>query len=88
MRRLGRLVPDETRDSLNANPTFQWFVVILMMAVGALLVYKGIGGLTRRTLTLKGGRVVEGLLAQVLGLLYVLLGAGMVVGGIYSRFHG
>jgi drug/metabolite transporter (DMT)-like permease len=79
MRGLKRLIPEDVRDSLNANPTFQWFVVILLIVLGVLLVVKGVNAVQTKRLTAKDGRVYEGTTAQVLGGIYAALGAIIAV---------
>jgi hypothetical protein len=82
IRALTRLIPQDLRDSLNANPIFQWFVLGLMMVVGVLLVLKGINGFKEKRLTGKGGRVFEGTTAQVLGVIYAIVGVLLAVGAV------
>lgn len=82
MRGLRHLIPRETQDSLNKNPVFQWAVVALLAVVGVLLVVKGVGGVRDKRLVAKHGRVFEGTMAQVLGGLYVALGAAMTLGSL------
>ena len=79
MRGLKYAVPQDAKDSLNASPVFQWFVTLLMIAIGAMLVIKGINGIKNKRLTGKRGRVFEGSTAQVLGVIYIALGTLMAV---------
>jgi hypothetical protein len=79
MRGLKRLIPDDVRDSLNANPAFQWLVVVLMVIVGVFFVVQGINGVKTKRITGKRGRVFEGRTAQILGVIYVILGALLAV---------
>lgn len=87
MRGLARLLDDETRHSLNANPVLPWFVVGLFVVIGLALVLIGVGGVRNKSLRLKGGRMVEGALAQVLGGLHVLLGCLLVAIAIWDRLR-
>lgn len=79
MRGLKHAVPQDVKDSLNASPIFQWFVTLLMIAIGAMLVVKGINGIKHKRLTGKHGRVFEGSTAQILGVVYVALGFLMAI---------
>jgi ABC-type phosphate transport system permease subunit len=88
MRGLARLIPNDVRDSLNANPTFQWIVVVLLVVVGVFLALKGIKGFQEKRLTGKRGRVFEGTTAQVLGVVYAVLGALLTIIGLGLKLAG
>lgn len=79
MRALRYLVPRDVKDSLDASAIFQWFVTLLMVAIGVMLVVKGINGIKNQRLSGKYGRVFEGSTAQVLGVIYIALGILMAV---------
>ncbi len=85
MRGLKRLIPKEVSDSLNANPTFQWVAIAIAVVVGVLLVVKGVDGLKHKRLTGKHGRVFKGTTAQVLGVVYIALGALIVVVAVVMK---
>ncbi len=84
MRRLKRLIPKEWNDS----PTFEWVVVAIGVLVGVFLVVKGIDGFKHKRFTGKHGRVFEGTTAQVLGIVYVVLGPAMIVIVIVVKLGG
>ncbi|HEV3167366.1 MAG TPA: hypothetical protein VGZ22_25375 [Isosphaeraceae bacterium] len=86
MRGLRKLVPEDAKNSLNASPVFQWFVMALVFVVGIFLVLRGVHAIRNKTLTGKRGQVFEGFTAQFLGLIYAVLGAAMVVVPIVSLF--
>ncbi|MEM7761889.1 MAG: hypothetical protein AAF298_27805 [Cyanobacteria bacterium P01_A01_bin.40] len=85
MRWLKHLIPEETKNSLNANPGFQWLVIVIMFVVGALLIGNGIRGVKTKMLQGKNGRVFTGTTAQLLGIVYVLLGVALPIVAIASK---
>lgn len=82
MREPKNLIPEDTRNSLNANPSFQWLVIVIMFVVGVFLVNSGIKGIKTKKLN---GRVFEGTTARVLGAVYVLLGVALPLIAITLR---
>jgi hypothetical protein len=88
MRGLKHLLPEKMRDSLNQNPGFQWFVTILLLVIGLLLVYKGVNGVIHKRITDKRGREYQGGLAQLLGVLYAVMGAFLAVMSVVVKFSG
>ena len=74
MRWLKNLVPEDVRESLNANPGFQWLVIVFMFVVGVLLIMNGVNGIKTKRLKGKNGRVFQGKTAQILGVIYCLFG--------------
>ncbi|MEM8717013.1 MAG: hypothetical protein AAF268_01460 [Cyanobacteria bacterium P01_A01_bin.3] len=88
LRGLSRLIPEDVRDSLNANPTFQWIVVVLLVFVGATTAATGIKGIRNKRIRGKYGSVIEGTTAQVLGMTYTLLGIIMAGVAISVKFSG
>jgi multisubunit Na+/H+ antiporter MnhG subunit len=88
MRGLKHLIPDNVRDSLNSNPIFQWAVIALFLALGVFFVYKGARGVIDKRITDKRGRVYEGVSAQILGVIYAVLGAAMVVLPLLFKLAG
>lgn len=74
MRGLRRLIPQDLQDSLNANPIFQWIVVVLLGFVGLSFVFTGFNGVKNGRMRGKYGRVIEGTAAKFLGIVYILLG--------------
>ncbi len=79
MRGLKHLIPDNVRDSLNASPAFRWAVILLFIALGLFLTVKGVRGVLHQRITDKRGRVYEGTSAQVLGVIYAILGVVFVL---------
>ena len=79
MRSLKYLIPEDVRDSLNANPGFQWLVIVFMFVVGVLLIMTGIKAIKTKRLRGKYGRVFEGATAQILGGLYVVMGLALPI---------
>jgi uncharacterized membrane protein HdeD (DUF308 family) len=77
MRWLKQLIPENIKNSLNSNPGFQWLVIVLMVVVGILLIITGINGIKTKRLKSKDGRVFEGTTAQILGIVYVILGVAL-----------
>ena len=86
MRSLKYLLPEDLKDSLNANRGFQWLVIVIMFVVGVLLVITGVKAIKTKRLKGKYGRVFEGATAQILGGLYILLGLALPVFAIASLF--
>ena len=86
MRWLKNLIPQETKDSLNANPGFQWLVIVIMFVVGVLLITNGVNGVKNKKLRGKNGRVFEGATAQFLGVIYVLLGLALPIVALLTKF--
>lgn len=86
MRSLKYLIPEDLKNSLNANPGFQWFVIVLMVVVGILLISNGINGVKTKRLKGKNGRVFEGTTAQILGVVYVVLGLALPLVAIATKF--
>ena len=85
MRWLKNLIPSETKDSLNANPGFQWLVIVIMFVVGVLLITNGIDGIKNKKLRGKNGRVFEGVTAQILGWAYIALGLALPVVALSTK---
>ncbi len=85
MRGLKRLIPDDVRDSLNANPIFQWVVVVVLVLAGVFFIAMGIDGVRNKRLKGKHGRVFEGTTAQVLGVLYAIVGAFLAVVAVFAK---
>ena len=85
MRWLKNLIPSETKDSLNANPGFQWLVIVIMFVVGVLLITNGIDGIKNKKLKGKNGRVFKGVTAQILGLAYIVLGLALPVVALSTK---
>jgi uncharacterized membrane protein len=85
MKLLNRLIPDDWKDSLNSSSAFQWFVVALMVLIGVGLVFAGINGVRTKRLAGKNGRVYEGAIAQVLGVVYAVLGTVMATVAIVMK---
>ncbi len=85
-RLLKYLIPEDIKASLNANPGFQWLVVVIMVVVGVLLVFTGVQAVKTQRLKAKHGRVYEGKTAQVLGVIYSILGSVMAILAIALQF--
>jgi hypothetical protein len=85
MRSLKYLIPEDLKNSLNSNPGFQWFVIVLMVVVGILLISNGINGVKTKRLKGKNGRVFEGTTAQILGIVYVVLGLALPIVAIATK---
>lgn len=79
MRALKYLVSRDFKDSLDANPTFQWTVSIFLLVSGVLFVVKGVKGFQEKRLTGKRGREFEGTTAQALGIVWIIIGALMAI---------
>lgn len=88
MRGLKYLLPEKMRDSLNQNPAFQWFATILLLVIGLFLVYKGVNGVIHKRITDKRGKEYHGGLAQILGVLYAVMGAFLAVLSVAVKFSG
>lgn len=86
MRWLKYLIPEDTKNSLNANPGFQWLVIVIIFVVSFFLVINGVNGVKNKRLKGKNGRVFEGTLAQILGVVYVVLGIALPVVAISTKF--
>ena len=80
------IIPQDVKDNLNSNPGFQWLVIVLMVAVGFFLVTSGIDGVKTKRLRGKNGRVFEGTTAQILGVVYILLGVALPIVAIATKF--
>lgn len=85
MRWLKYLVPEDLKNSLNSNPGFQWLVIVLMTVVGIMLVINGVNGVKNKRLRGKNGRIFEGMTAQILGVIYILLGVALPVVAIATK---
>ncbi len=88
MHGLKHLIPDNVRNTLNSNPTFQWIAVGLFIVVGMLLVVKGVRGVIYKRITDKRGRVYEGVTAQIFGAISAVVGAVMVVLALVFKLFG
>ena len=86
MRWLKYIIPEDVKDNLNSNPGFQWLVIVIMFAVGLFLVTSGIKAVKTKRLRGKYGQVYEGTLAQVLGVVYTLLGIVLPLVAIATKF--
>ena len=86
MRWLKNLIPQETKDSLNANLGFQWLVIVIMFVVGVLLITNGVNGVKNKKLRGKNGRLFEGTTAQFFGVIYVLLGFALPIVALLTKF--
>ena len=86
MRWLKNIIPKDTKDYLNANPGFQWLVIVVMIVVGVLLIKNGVDGIKIKKLRGKNGRVFEGAAAQVLGVVYIVLGVVLPIMAIATKF--
>jgi len=85
MRALKYLIPEDLKNSLNANPGFQWFVTVLMFVIGIVLIRMGLNGLKNKRLRGKHGRVFEGTTAQVLGVVYIIFGSALPIVAIAAK---
>ncbi|HET6881832.1 MAG TPA: hypothetical protein VFI31_16830 [Pirellulales bacterium] len=92
MRGLKYAVPQNVKDSLNASPTFQWFITVLFVAGGILLVIKGVNGFKNKRITGKYGREYEGTTAQLISVAWIAIGAllpvialGMQLVAVFTR---
>ena len=85
MRALNYLIPEDLKNSLNANPGFQWFVTVIMFVVGVVLIRMGFNGVKNKRLKGKHGRVFEGVTAQILGVLYMVLGLALPIVAIAAK---
>ena len=86
MRWLKNLIPEDTQDSLNSNPGFQWLVIVFTAVIGFLLVKTGINAIKTKKLRGKNGRVFEGSTAQILGVVYTILGVILPIMAIARLF--
>ena len=85
MRWLKKLIPRETQDSLNANPGFQWLAIVIIFVVGILLIINGVNGVKNKRLKGKNGRVFKGITAQIIGVIYILLGLALPIAAIIAK---
>lgn len=60
MRGWGRLIPEDLRSALSANPALRGMVAVVMVVAGVFLVVKGANGFRNKRLTGKRGHVFEG----------------------------
>lgn len=81
-RLLKRLIPQDTKDSINSSPVTEWVVVAILLVVGPLLALKGIGAIREKRLTGKNGQVYEGTTSQLFGAMFVLLGVVLTGAGL------
>ena len=86
MRWLKYLIPEGQKDSLNNNPGFQWLVIVIMVVIGFFLVTTGVKAIKTKRLRGKNGRVFEGSLAQILGVVYTILGIALPIVAIATKF--
>ena len=86
MRALKYLIPEDLKNSLNANPGFQWFVTVIMFVIGIVLIRMGLNGVKNKRLKGKHGRVFEGVTAQILGVVYIILGLVLPIVAIAAKF--
>ena len=85
MRWLKYVIPEDTKNSLNANPGFHWLVIVIMLVVGVLLIINGFNGIKTKRLKGKNGRVFRGKVAQIIGGIYVLLGCALPIVAIATK---
>ena len=86
MRWLKYIIPEDLKNSLNTNPGFQWLVIVLSFAFGIFLITSGINGIKTQKLRGKNGKVFYGQTAQVLGVLYIVVGLAVPLVAIASKF--
>lgn len=85
MRWLKYLISEDVRDSLNTNPGFQWLVIVITIVVGFFLVTTGINAIKTKKLKGKHGRVFEGVVAQILGVVHTTLGIALPMIAIATK---
>ena len=86
MRWLKYLVPEDVKDSLNTNPGFQWLVIVITVVVGFFLVTTGVNAIKTKRLKGKHGGVFEGVVAQILGAVYTVVGIALPMVAIATKF--
>ena len=58
----------------------------MVIVVGALLIRNGVNSIKNKKLKNKNGRLLEGTMAQVLGVVYILFGVVLPVIAIATKF--
>ena len=85
-RLLRYLLPDENGGEDNGLMQWAFFIVCMLLAV--YIIIRGIGAVRHQYVRGKWGREYHGNTAQVLGVIYILLGIAFLVVGIYVMLFG
>ena len=70
-------LPHNMADSSSASPLVVWLILSLIFAGGVAFIIKGAVGIKNKRIRGKWGRVFEGTTAQILGVIWIAVGASI-----------